>query len=303
MIRSVVLVGRGAVGTVYAAALAATQGVAFRVGVDATRKERYAKEPFLFNGNPLAFNYFTPQQGERTVDLIILATKWGGYADALALIEPLVGPNTLVLPLLNGLAAYRVAVERWGEDRVLRGFYIGHTASRDAAGNIAQDGSYRTVFGEKTNTAPYSARVASIAELFDRAGIKYRIPENMEGAQWQKFVLNIGTNQPTGLYNMNYGELSTSVEAMTLSKNLMQEAQTIAVALGVDGAEQLASNALEGFSILAPQDYSSMAQDVRAGRSTEIEIFAGEVLRLGAVLGIETPHHQALYGTMAPTLK
>lgn len=299
MIKRVVLVGRGAVGTVYAAALSAAAAIDFRVAVDPERRARYTCEPFLFNGQPLALDYFTPSTGEQSVDLVLLAPKWGGYAQALDLIEPLVGPSTLVLPLLNGLSAYRVAVERWGEERVLRGFYIGHTASRDAAGNISQDGSYRTVFGERFNTEPYTDRVAQIAALFDHTGIKYRIAEDMERAQWQKFVLNIGTNQPTGLYQMNYGQLSASAEAMALSKNLMNEAQSIAMALGIDRANELAHEALETFSILAPEDYSSMAQDVRAGRPTELDIFAGEVIRLGHELGIATPHHQTLYAAMS----
>lgn len=298
MIRSVVLVGRGAVGTVYAAALSAAQDVSFRVAVDPARAARYAKEPFFFNRNPLALDYFTPAQGQQTVDLVILAPKWGGYADALDLIEPLVGADTLVLPLLNGLAAYRVAVERWGEERVLRGFYIGNTASRDASGHIHQSGSYCTVFGEKTNIPPYALRVARIAELFDRTGVKYRIAENMEAAQWQKFVLNIGTNQPTGLLKMNYQELWDSAEGMKWSNDLMGEAQVIAVALGVEGAEHLVERALANFPLLVAEDYSSMAQDVRAGRPTEIDIFAGEIIRLGDQLGIATPHHHALCAAM-----
>ena len=293
-ISSVVLVGRGAVGTVYAAAMCAAEEVRFRVAVDPGRLARYRSEPFLFNNRPLELDYFVPSAADAPADLVILATKWSGYAEALALVEPLVGPSTLVLPLLNGLSAYSEAVQKWGEERVLRGFYIGHTASRDSGGNIRQSGNYLTVFGEERNAEPYSPRVEAVKELFDRTGVRYRIAENTETARWQKWILNIGTNQPTALYNMTYGELMASDEAMELAKGLMAEAGAVAAAVGVEGAEGLAQKALESFSALSMGDYSSMAQDVRAGRTTEVDLFAGEVVRLGRRTGIATPRNQAI---------
>lgn len=293
--KNIVLVGRGAVGSVYAVQLSSTPGIRFRVALDAARKERYEREPFFFNAVQYKFDYFVPSSNEQNVDLIIIATKWGGYADALDLIEPLVGTDTIILPLLNGLSAYRVAVERFGEQRVMRGFYIGHTASRLDNNGVSQDGTYKTNFGEQTNIEPYSERVNKVKTLFDKADIKYRIPANMLTAQWQKFVMNIGTNQPTGLYHYSYGELRASTEAMELSRALMGEAQAIAVHLGVPRAEELTDNALQVFDTLYSGDYSSMAQDTRSGRETEVDIFAGEVIKMGRELSIPTPRNEEFY--------
>lgn len=293
--KNIVLVGRGAVGSVYAVQLSKTPGIKFRVALDLARKARYESQPFFFNAVQYQFDYFVPSPTEDSVDLIIIATKWGGYADALDLIEPMVGPKTLILPLLNGLSAYRVAAERFGEQRVMRGFYIGHTASRTDSGQVNQDGTYKTNFGELTNEEPYSDRVANVKALFDKADIKYRIPANMLTAQWQKFVMNIGTNQPTGLYKYSYGELMGSDQAMELSRALMDEAQAIAIKLGVPRAEELSSNALKVFEMLYSGDYSSMAQDTRAGRETELDIFAGEVIRMGRELSIPTPLNEKFY--------
>lgn len=297
MIKNVVVIGRGAVGAVYATTLHDAMGAEhFRVALDAERLERYEREEFEFNGKPYKFNYFTPKEGDKAVDLIIIATKWGGYAAALDTIAPLVGEQTLILPLLNGLIAHDSAVERFGAHRVLRGFYIGHTASRkeeNGASGAVQDGSYKTNFGDDINVEPYSPRVLKIKELFDRTGIKYRIPENMVTAQWQKFVINIGSNQPTGLYRQSYGEMTSDERSMELSIALMNEAQALAVKLGVQGADELITNALNMFKTLYAGDYSSMAQDTRAGRPTEVEIFAGHVMKMGRELGVPTPRNEA----------
>lgn len=290
---NVVLIGRGAIGAVYASALHDyLGGEKFRVALDAERLERYTSQEFLFNGRPYQFTYFTPGVNDAKVDLVIIATKWAGYRRALDLIEPLVGEDTVIMPLLNGLSAHREAVERFGASRVVRAFYLGNTASRDVGGDVTQDGRYRTNFGDDSNHAPFSHRVARVKALFDRAGIKYRIPENMVSAQWQKFVINIGTNQPSGLYRYNYGELLSDPAAMRMSENLMLEAQSLGVALGVDGAEGMVAAALDMFPKFGAADYSSMAQDVIAHRPTEIDIFAGEVIKMGRELSIPTPHNE-----------
>ncbi|MEG2728528.1 MAG: 2-dehydropantoate 2-reductase [Mucinivorans sp.] len=298
--KNIILIGRGAVGAVYAVPLAAMAAkaitpISFRIAVDAERLTKYQATPFAFNGTQQNFDYFTPTQNDPKADLIIITTKWSGYTQALSTVAPLVGPQTTILPLLNGLAPYALATERWGEDRVLRGFYLGHTASRDKAGQAWQDGSYFTNFGQETNNQPYTARVEMVSQIFDAAGIKYKIPENMLGAAWQKLVVNIGTNLPTGLYRYNYGQLKASPRAMALSVALMQEAQRVAVALDVPSAATLVDNAMRTFDILQASDYSSMAQDTIAGRATEIDIFAGEIIRLGREKSIPTPHTSAFY--------
>ncbi|MEG0814536.1 MAG: 2-dehydropantoate 2-reductase [Mucinivorans sp.] len=306
-IKNVVLIGRGAVGAVYAAAFddarSKVEGLNFRVAADCERRVRYESEPFIFNHKPYFFDYFTPHATHEKVDLVIIATKWGGYAAALDTIEPIVDRHTVILPLLNGLKAYDVARERFADSDVLRGFYLGHTASRGQNNETAQDGMYRTNFGQEINSTPYSPTVQSVAELFDAANIKYRVPEDMVAAAWGKFVINIGTNLPTGLYKYNYGELKNSPSAMELSVALMREAAAIATARQISGAEKLVDNALKTFDILQDEDYSSMAQDTVAGRETEIEIFAGEVIKMGRELHLPTPRTDEFYTTFRQRLE
>lgn len=290
----VVLIGRGGVGVTYGYALSKLPNIRLRFAADAERVKRYSATPFFYNDEPLKFDYFTPQYPEN-VDLIVIATKWSGYGDALAMCEKLAGPKTQILPLLNGLMAYERAVECFGDKRVLRGYYIGHTAFLDG-NTVRQDGVYRTVFGENVNIeGQWSERVRVIAELFLRAKIPFRVDADMVAAQWQKLVVNVGANQATGLDGgISYGQLHSNPQQMELAITLMKEAIAVAAALGVATTDMMLERALTSFRSMVAGDYSSMAQDVRAGRVTEVEIFAGYIVAKGKLLGIETPSNSQI---------
>ncbi|MEG1607041.1 MAG: ketopantoate reductase family protein [Mucinivorans sp.] len=280
---NVVIVGLGAIGSVYASAIF-DAGIRMRVAVDDVRRERYKKEPFFFNDSRYDFEYFTPHDGDCAATLIILATKATTYADALELIEPVVGSQSLILPLLNGLTSEQIAAQKYGWSRVLRGYYIGHTA-RCTSRKAYQDGSYRTPIG---GTAE---QLKVVSEIFDLAGIHYEVPQDIISSQWQKFIVNIGTNPPTAIFNVGYASLRANPNMMAYSTALMREAASLAVALGVNGANEMVDNALKLIGTMNGEDRSSMLQDVDAHRPTEIDIFAGEVCRLGESLGVATPLH------------
>ncbi len=279
-----VVVGRGAIGAIYCSALSSAQGVELRVVADSQRVQRYSEEPLIFNRERLdTLKYTTPKSGDRAADIIIITTKWSGLQQAIELIRPIVSENTLILPLLNGIMPYQRCVEEFGSHRVLRGFFIGTTAIRSGA-EVTQSGRYRTVIEPN--------RV--IEELFTSSNIKYRVEPDMEREQWQKLVINIGLNQSTAQYGgLSYGELMASEQHLGLCRALMDEAAMVAGMLGIERAEELAPKAMELLLTLSAEDYSSMAQDVRAGRETEWEIFGGYILALAEELALELPVHSA----------
>lgn len=294
-INSVTVVGRGAIGAVYCEALARTQNIDFRVAVDPVRYDRYREQKFVLNGHQLDLNYFVPSGSVPKADLVIIATKWSGYADALNIVDPIVGERTIVLPLLNGLLPYEIAEKRYGKHRAMMGYYVGHTASRD--GNaVHQDGAYRTVIGEQINKQDdYSDRLKQVVDLFDRAGVRYRVDEDMEYSRWLKFVINLGLNQTSAIDSgLNYGQIRASNHYRELCSDLMNEGVAVAKMMGVRDAETIAVEAARLLDTLPDEDYSSMAQDVRAGRSIEWEIFGGHLLSLAQKLKLELPIHQRI---------
>lgn len=283
---NITIVGLGAIGSVYATTMV-DNGVAVRVAVDADRRERYTKQGVVFNGKRYDFDYYTPSSGDTAADLVIIATKSSGLADALELIAPIVGKNTQILPLLNGITSEEVCAARFGWQRVIYGYFIGHTSTR-YGNEIKQDGQFRTFFGERLNNE-ITPRIAAVKELFDRAHIPYKVPENIVDSLWQKFIVNIGMNQATAVLHCTYGHLQSSEVAHRLMVDLMQEAAAVGAAHGIENTDKMVEKAVSLLTTLSAEDGSSMYQDVMSNRPTEVDIFADTVCEMGMRYGVETP--------------
>ena len=169
---------------------------------------------------------------------------------------------------------------------MLYSYYIGHTSTR-VGRNVAHDGVYKTVFGEKYNNE-YSNNVLTVKNFFDKTGINYEIPVDMEYARWWKFLVNVGYNQASAVLNASYGDFQKSEQANKLAIKLMNEAVEIARACGVKNTDRLIPEVLEVVSTMVPETKTSMLQDVEAGRKTEVDIFAGYISELGKKYGIKT---------------
>lgn len=283
---NITIVGLGAIGSVYATTMF-DNGVAVRVALDADRRERYTKQGVVFNGKRYDFDYYTPSSGDTVADLVIIATKSSGLADALELIAPIVGENTQILPLLNGITSEEVCAARFGWQRVIYGYFIGHTSTR-YGNEIKQDGQFRTFFGERLNHE-ITPRIAAVKELFDRAHIPYKVPENIVDSLWQKFIVNIGMNQATAVLHCTYGHLQSSEVAHRLMVDLMQEAAAVGAAHGIENTDKMVEKAVSLLTTLSAEDGSSMYQDVMSNRPTEVDIFADTVCEMGMRYDVETP--------------
>lgn len=284
----IVIVGIGAIGSVYASAL----GTQARIAASEERCEKYRLEGLYFNDQPCNFDYFTPKVGDQKADLVIIATKSSGLEDALDLIEPIVGSQTIILPLLNGITSEEITARKYGWSRVLYGYYLGHTSTR-VGNRVYQDGHYKTYFGQAANGTMPSEQVERVKAIFDRFAIPYKIPENMIEALWQKFIINVGMNQATAILRCTYGHLQQNTAANNYMRLLMQEASAVATAHGIANSDQMVEKAISLLSTLAPQDGSSMYQDVIGGRVPEYDLFADTVCRMGIEHGISTPYNLA----------
>ena len=286
-VRSAALVGLGAIGILYAGKISERDSGCLRIVADAARLARYRADPPALNGRRLDLNYATPEEFGPPADLVLVAVKSTGLAAAVPALAPLLGPDTQILPLLNGITAQDVLAEAFGWPRVLYGFVYCSSAMR-TGNSVVQDGGEKIVFGEATN-APPSPRVRAIAEFFDRLGIRHDVPADMRAAQWKKFILNVGINQSQALLRAPSREIQQNPEALRLARRLMDEAAAVGVALGIAGAADVPAWA-EGVILGgAPENRTSMLQDVEAGRAPEIDLFAETVCRLGRQCGVPTP--------------
>lgn len=269
-------------------------GFNVRIAADPARCQKYRDHGITFNGTPMHLEYFTPETRSPKADLVIIATKSTGLNAALDLIEQIVGEDTIILTLLNGITSENIAAQKYGWDKVLYSYFIGHTASR-TGNDVRQDGKYKTVFGEARNTT-LSVRVQRVKSLFDQAQIPYKIAEDMIAALWLKFIINVGMNQATAVLHCTYGHLQNSSPAFDYMKTLMQEAALVARLEGIAGTEEMVEKAVSLLSTLSPEDGSSMYQDVMAARASEVDLFADTVCTLARKHDVETPynHHAAI---------
>ena len=292
-VRSLALVGLGAIGILYAARIAARDSAALRVVADAERIARYKSDPPTFNGVRLDLNYVTLETPGPPAELVLVAVKSTALQAVLPVIAAVTGPRTQILPLLNGISAQEALAAAFGWPRVLHGFVYCESSMR--TGNaVVQNGTARIVFGEAVNPEPPAPRVRAVAAGFDRLGIEYRIPADMRAAQWKKFILNVGINQAQAVLRRPNAELQRNPESMRFARALMDEAAAVGAALGVAGAADVPAWAEGVIRAAAPENKTSMLQDVEAGRVPETELFAGTVCRLGRELGIPTPANESV---------
>lgn len=285
-IKNVLLCGLGAVGTVYAEKFHNFDAENFRVLVDNERLIRYQQNPITYNGKIIEFNYILPEDKNFKADLIIITTKQTGLEDALNNIKNFIKEDTIIIPLLNGVTSEEITAARYGWEKVLYGYFIGHSAVRKE-NHITQDGVNTLVFGSEKQS---DKLVQSVQEYFEKVGINYSIPNDIRRSLWLKFMLNVASNPTTALLRMTFGEMLNSKKFMQLATNIMKEVQAVAKAEGISNTETMIDETIEHLKTMLPEGKTSMLQDVEAGRPTENDIFAGTVIKLGEKHNIKTPY-------------
>ena len=290
-IKNVLVCGIGAVGSIYADKIEKFTPQNLRVLVDEARLERYKKNPTLFNGRGLDFNYILPNDTSFKADLIIIATKFDGLNDVIKNIKNFVYNDTVILSLLNGVTSEKIIAKTYGREKLLYSYFIGHSAIRDGR-NITHDDVNTIVYGSE-NSNDFE-NVERIQDFFEQAGINYLIPDDIIHSLWLKYMLNVSANQTTAILRMNFGEMLENDKCMDFAINVMKEVQAIAKAEGVRNTESMINETIEHLHTMIPEGKTSMLQDVEAGRKTEVEMFAGTVIKLGKEFGIPTPYNKII---------
>lgn len=290
-IERVAIVGAGAMGAMYAAHFAATGfDVAFVARGD--RGARLRAHPLTVNGTPLVASVVDPDaEGVRPVDLVLVAVKDRHLVEAVDAAAAVAGPGTLVLSVMNGLDSEEALAARLGWDRVLLCVAMAMDAQKDGDAVIFRQAG-RLVFGRPDGRV--DAAVERVREALTRAGLAWETPPDMPHRLWWKFMVNTGINQASAVLRLPYGAFQGDGDPRSLMWALMDEVVAASAAGGVPlGPADLAAwdRVLAG---QPKQGWTSMHQDVEAGRPTEVESFAGRVVELGRRHGVPTPYNQAV---------
>ena len=290
-IKTVGLIGLGAVGALYAERMLSA-GAEICIIVDEARKECYLREGIYVNGKRVDFPYVTPKEAQ-PVDLLLIVTKEGGLRSAMETAAGFVGKDTLILSLLNGVISEEIVAERFGAEHVLYSVAQGMDAVKEGA-YLTYVHPGRIVLGEK-EPGKISERVQAAADYLNAHDVTATPVPDMVRRQWGKLMLNVGLNQACMVFECDYGGVQRPGKARETMLGAMREAQMIA---GLEGHVITDSEFDEWVALLdsfAPQGKPSMRQDGEAHRKSEVELFAGTMIRLAGKHGAQVPVNAWLY--------
>lgn len=292
-IEKVLVCGIGAIGSIYANAINEYDSKNLRILVDKKRLENYTKNPKIFNGKPLNFNYILPDATDFKADLIIIATKFDGLNDVIKNMENFVKDDTVIISLLNGVTSEEIISKKYGWRNLPIAYYIGHSAMREG-NNITHDGVGTIVFGINDKTKTSEECIKRAKRYFDKAKIDYKIPEDMPHAYWLKYMLNVSSNQPSAILRMTFGDMQSNKKFMEFLVKIMKEVQAIAKAESIKNTDKMIDEALESFGKMTADGKPSTLQDVEGHRKTEVDMFAGTMIEFGKKHNIPTPYNMVL---------
>ena len=286
---NVIICGLGAVGLTYASKFKDVSNL--KILADKKRLEKFKTQKPVLNGKEMDFDYILPD-GKFDCDLIIISTKADGLGSAIENIKNFVGEKTIILSLLNGISSEEKIANIYGRDKVLHSYFIGHSAVR-VENSVTQDGVGKIVFGSPYNEN--KTKVELLREFLSESGIDFDTPDDIIYSMWLKFTLNIFSNQSSAILNMTFGEMKHSPKFIEFAKKIIEEVKVVAQACGVNNLENLEADSLKALSGMIDEGKTSMHQDILAGRKTEVEIFGGEIIKLGEKYNIPTPYNQVMY--------
>ena len=286
-LKSIDIVGLGALGVMYADFFTKTLGKEnVRVLADRERIERYKNEKITFNGEVCDFQYCDVAKESRSSELMLFAVKYGALETAMEESAHLIGENTILLSVLNGIRSEEDLGRKFGREKVV------HCIVQKMAAMKEGNAAFCSNKGELAIGVLDGGReenLAAVKELFDRTGFAYSCPEDMRHALWGKLLCNVGVNQTVSLFEGTYRTVQMEGEAREMMKAAMRETILVANAEGIDLSEKDLAQWVAVIDGLNPDGEPSMRQDSKAGRKTEVVLFAGTICELGKKHGIATP--------------
>jgi 2-dehydropantoate 2-reductase len=292
----VAIVGAGAMGSLFGAVLSRTDADVWLVDPWQEHMERVQRDGLLVSTTDgdayMSMNATTDPAVPGEADVVILLSKMTALAESTRSAVPLIGVDTIVVGLQNGLGNVETIGATVPENQIVYGLCeVG--ADLVGPGHIAPhiaDGVIRL----KPMGREAEPRLAELIALLDEGGIHAEIDEDIDSAIWKKLALNASFNASCALTGTNAGEFGSHPMGRALIHAIVAEVVAVAEATGLRlDYEGLVSKALSA-SEQVGDHYPSMAQDFKSRRPTEIDAINGAVVREGARRGVPTPVNETI---------
>lgn len=286
-IKKVGVIGAGAIGSYFLWGMRALPRENICLIAKGERKERLIKDGIIINGERYDYPVKTPEEAGK-VDLLLLATKYGALKDILEDAKAVTGADTAVLSLLNGIDSEQLVGSAVGMEHML---YSLMRISAERKGNSIFFDDAVTAglwFGEK-GSSMVTSRAQAVMDFLGKTTCKYTYKPDIITEMWYKYAINISRNLPQAVLGVGVGAYDDSEHVEFLSRHLWDEVDAVAKAQGITiHPYGFAKNGRKNAHL-------STLQDLEAGRHTEIDMFAGTLVKLGAQYGVATPYCEYTY--------
>ncbi len=289
------IVGPGAIGCLFGAMLSRGGHEVWLIDRHAERARLLGRRGIWVSGVTGEFNARVQATASPNnvgeARLVMIAVKSYDTREAAQAAAPLVGGDTAVLTLQNGLGNVEVLQEVLGEGRVIGGV-TSQAATLIAPGQVHHAGQGATVIGEPSGEL--TDRLADVVEAFASAGVHVSLTTNLEADVWSKLAVNAGINAVATLAQVRNGGILESRHLRELLCAAVAEASAVAEAKGITLArEDMAAYGQEVCQRTA-NNVNSMLQDVHRKRRTEIDAINGAVMREAEAVGVPAPTNRVL---------
>lgn len=231
-------------------------------------------------------------------DVILMTVKSWQLHDVAVKLVPMVGRDTVVIPLQNGVDAPDVLATILGAPQVLGGL-CGIVSFVVEPGHIRHAASEPfMMFGELDNRR--TARVERLRELFVSAGVKADIPHDIHRSMWSKFLFIASLSGIGALTRVPIGEWRTVPEVRLIVDRSLREVVAVAEARGIDLGADAVERTWAHYDVLAAASTSSLQRDMMEGKPSELDAQLGAVVRFARDSGVPTPVTEVLYHLLLP---
>jgi 2-dehydropantoate 2-reductase len=296
----IAMMGAGGVGGYYGARLAQAGHqvifIARGAHAEAMRRDGLRIESDRGAAHLQPVNVVTDPAAAGTVDLVVVAVKLWDTEGAAQAVVPMIGTETAVISLQNGIDKDEVLAAAVGREHVIGAItYISAVIS--APGVVTHTGRNQLIVLGELDGQP-SARSAAIGEALAGAGIDVEVSGAIRRATWEKFVFLTAHSAVTAATREPIGRVRAHPATRALLAAAMSEVMTLAGAEGITFADGFLAGRMAFIDGLAAESRASMAQDLLRGNRLELDWLSGAVVRRAERHGLATPVHRTLYAAL-----
>lgn len=226
------------------------------------------------------------------VDLVLFCVKSYDFEEAARGMEGIVGENTLILPLQNGVDKRGWMEKTLGKGMALDGC-VYMAVHIESPGVIKQSGgSRKLLFGRDPQDVPGLERLEA---LFKGAGINAELTSDINLPVWTKYIMICSLAAATAYFRETVGSILADPGKRAFLQGLVAEVEGVARRKGIDYPPDIIEKTMDVIKPFPYDTKTSMQRDFEQGKRTELEIFSGAVVRMGDGSGIDTPLHRKVY--------